>query len=592
MSEKVAIEKFKGIKNDTDPKQTSFEYFSNIVNFDFQNTSTLGLEPILYPKVLNFFEASQIDGIAEYLFLDSNNVLRQKIIVVCNGSIYFTDFTTKTLIKSGLNKGKCSFAVYLDKLLITNGIDNIQVYDGENNKITEMGAPYLYIESTGLLLGVYRYAITYVTAGGEEVIGSVSEPLTTYNNSVRVELPIGYDGTTKRRIYRTAGNGTQLKFLKEIDDNSTLTFIDNLGDYFLSTDIPETNNELPRPYFLQTAGGKLYGGKVDKYPTQLFPTTVGNLVFDLASFIDISNYSVDNTAIQGLGEDFDKIVVGTQKNIFFVNPVDDTVVLTRANVGFLDGYTLAKIPSFADFTGGLMFVSTARDIRIMTGLQSLPVSTSLDNISTLNYAQDIQGTLPLDLKSYTNIHAQYFNYRYHLQIDNVRYVFDIRNKAWTTHKVQTETYLSSPSVLSVINNQLYNGQVDGYCELEYAEVQYRNEDCQAKLESVEINASSQFSFIEKMYFWFNSSENNNMELTVTTDSNQAYKESKQFNILDGAYSEDFLDINFDTNKNGMDYRVFNIYKTCRWIKYKLVISSGSISFQNFEISGQTISNKE
>ena len=106
MSEKVSIEKFKGIKNDTDPKQTSFEYFSNIVNFDFQNTSTLGLEPILYPKVLNFFEASQIDGIAEYLFLDSDNVLRQKIIVVCNGSIYFTDFTTKTLIKSGLHTGK------------------------------------------------------------------------------------------------------------------------------------------------------------------------------------------------------------------------------------------------------------------------------------------------------------------------------------------------------------------------------------------------------------------------------------------------------------------------------------------------------
>ena len=83
-----------------------------------------------------------------------------------------------------------------------------------------------------------------------------------------------------------------------------------------------------------------------------------------------------------------------------------------------------------------------------------------------------------------------------------------------------------------------------------------------------------------------------MELTVTTDSNQAYKETKEFNILDGAFNEDFLDINFETNKNGMDYRVFNIYKPCRWIKYKLVISSGSISFQNFEISGQTISNKE
>ena len=592
MTEKVAISQFKGMKNDTDPKQTSFEYFSNIMNFNYQDTSVLGLEKILCPTQLNKIDDFPIDGIFEYRFLDSNNILRNKKIVVCNGSIYETNYNSKTLIKSGLSGGRCSFVAYQDKLFITNGIDNIQVYSGYDNAIAEMGAPYCFLDGSGFLIGTYRYAITYVTTGGEEVIGSVSESILTQNNKIRLTLPIGYTGTTKRRIYRTESNGTQLKFLREIANNTTTTFSDNYGDYVLTTDIPAITNELPRPYFLKTAGSKLFGGKVSKFPTQLFVTATFEEVFDNASFIDVSNFGNDNTAIEGVGEDFDKIVVGTGKNIFFVNPSDNSVVLTRANVGILDGYSLAKIPSFADFTGGLMFVSTAQDIRLMTGLQSLPVSTSLDNISTLNYAQDIQGTFNADVRSYQYLSAEYFNYKYHLQFDNIRYVFDIRIKGWTTQIIQTETYVSKPTYLAIVNNQLINGQSTGYLELEYTSETYLTEDCPAILESPEINAASQFSFIEKIYLWFFLGMFTNMDIEVITDSNRSYKQVSNFSTKDGAFNEDYLNKDFEENENGMDYRVFNIYSPCRWLKYKLSVNSGITSLQNFEISGQTISNKE
>ena len=70
-----------------------------------------------------------------------------------------------------------------------------------------------------------------------------------------------------------------------------------------------------------------------------------------------------------------------------------------------------------------MFVSTEYDVRLMSGLQALPVSTSLDNVTTVNYAQNIQGTLPNDLKGYGNIASIFYDYKYMLQVDNLRLCF-------------------------------------------------------------------------------------------------------------------------------------------------------------------------
>ncbi len=594
MGEKVSINQFKGIKNDSNPKQSGAEYFYDMLNFSFENTSILGLEKVLCPTQIMQISENKIDGIYEYRFLDTNNILRTKIIVVCNGNIYETDLINELkLIYSGIAKGKCSFATYQDKLFITNGKDNIFVYYGAYDQISQMGSPLaLKGQNNGFLTGTYKYQMTYVTNGGEEIVGSISNTITVNNQSVLLKLPLGYDGVKSRKIYRTKDNGNTFYLINTIDDNTTMEVYDNLIDSFLDEQIGKVNNELPKPYFLQVAGNRLYGGKVDKYPTQLFATDIFGEVFDSANYIDISNFGNDNTPVEVVAEDFNKIVVGTGKNIFLVNPTDNSVILTRANVGVLDGYSVAKCPSFNNFAGGLMFVSTEYDVRLMSGIQALPVSTSIDNVTTVNYAQNIQGTLPNDLKAYGNIASIFFNYRYMLQVDNIRYVFDIRNNAWTKQRIKTENYESEPIVFAVINNLLINGQADGYLEKEYFDVKYRNEDCPAFVESVQINAQTDFTFVEKLYFWFTTTEDNNLKIEVVTDSNNSYKKEKDFNMLDGAFNEDFIETDYTQNKYDMDYRVYNIYQPCRWLKYKLSVNKGNIMFENFELAGQQISNKE
>ena len=594
MAEKIAISQFKGIKNDSNPKQSGAEYFFDIVNFNFEKSSVLGLTKTLCPKQEIQIEAdAQIDGIYEYRFLDKENVLQTEIIVVSNGNIYKTDISSnKTLIYSGITPGKCSFATYQDKLFIANGKDYPYIYYGNEGKISQMGSPLALVGSNGgNLTGTYKYQLTYVTDGGEEVVGAISNAVTVNNQSINLKLPIGYEGTSEKKLYRTKANGN-IFYLVTTLSNTVTEHTDNLSDVFLETEIPQINNELPKPYFLSVAGSKLFGGKVDKYPTQLFVTDTFGEIFDSASYIDISNYSNDNTPVEAVAEDFNKILVGTGKNIFLVTPSDNSVVLTRANIGILDGYSVAKCPSFSNFAGGLMFVSTEYDVRLMSGIQALPVSTSLDNVTTVNFAQNIQGTLPNDLKGYGNIASIFYDYKYMLQVDNTRYVFDIRNSAWTKQRIKTENYESIPVTLAVIDDQLINGQIDGYLETEYLLIKYKDEECKAVLESVEINAQSDFTFVEKLYFWFTATENNKIRLDVTLDSNTSYTQQAEFSLIDGAFNEDFLETDYTRCKHNMDYRVYNIYKPCRWLKYKLSVDSGIITLENFEIAGQQISNKE
>lgn len=605
MGDKLSVNQFKGIKNDSNPKQVGFEYFRDIVNFNFETTSTLGLEKVLCPRQnLQILENESIDGIYEYRFLDLNNILRTKIIVVTGGNIYsvglnnnitITDNTEAdiNLIYSGISKGKCSFATYQDKLFIANGKDNIFVYYGAYDRISQMGSPLaLKGQNNGFLTGTYKYQMTYVTNGGEEIIGSVSNSITVTNQSIKLEIPLGYDGVTARKIYRTKNGGNIFYLVQTVNDNTTMEVYDNLIDSFLTEQIGKINNELPKPYFLSVAGNKLFGGKVDKFPTQVFVTDTFGEVFDGASYIDVSNFGNDNTPVEAVAEDFNKIVVGTNKNIFFINPSDNSVVLTRANIGILDGYSVAKCPSFNNFAGGLMFVSTEYDVRLMSGLQALPVSTSLDNVTTVNFAQNIQGTLPNDLKGYGNIASIFYSYKFMLQVDSVRYVFDIRNNAWTKQQIKTDNYGSTPKVFAIINNLLVNGQPDGWIETEYMDITYKNEECPAYLESIDINAQTEFTFVEKMYFWFTTNENNNMKIEVVADGNVGYAQRQNFALLDGAFNEDYIETDYTRNKYDMDYRVYNIYKPCRFLKYKLTVEAGNIMFENFEIAGQQISNKE
>lgn len=585
---------FKGLKNDDDIKEIPIDYLYQCTNYNFPNVGLSGLEKILMPERVTDLGSGNVDGLFEYSFLDSNNKKQTQAIGINNGSIYKDVLTTPVLLRSGITTGKCTFAILNDKLYIANGKDYVYVYDGAKGIVSQMGAPIAEESTIGVLTGSYYWAMTYVTAGGEEIVGSVSNTLSLTNKRVTLNLPLGYDGTTSRKIYRTAAGGTELKLVTTIADNITLTYTDNATDASLGVVIGTANNELPKPYFISVINERLVGWKVDLYPTQIFVTDAEIEVFDLANGLDISNYGDDNTAITGGGIDFSSLMIGTEKHIYLVSITATTISVTptRVNIGIKDGYSVKRIPTFGNFNGGLMFVSTDNDIRVLAGIRGLPVATSIDNIYSENFAQNIRGTLNNDLISPSNIYAEYYNYKYHLIIDGNKYVYDIRTGGWTFHNIQTTNYKSSPLVLGVFNNYLYNGQNDGWIEQEYKSVDYRDEDVEAIIESPNIFVSNKYKAIQKFIFWLQPSEANELNIQVIADDDKYLSEAIDFDFIGGAYSElDFDEAEFETGGD-LEYKVYNIHKNVRWIRFVLKNTSGNIIFNSWGVFAQTMKGKE
>lgn len=551
-----------------------------------------------------------INGLFEYKYLDSNNELKTEEIGIINNFLYKNILSTPKKIQASydtwqFSDSKCSFAIYQDKLYIANGKDYIYIYDGNKGILTQQGAPFVKASSYGYLTGLFAYAITYITAGGEEVLGSISNIVNAVNNKIVLDLPLGYDGVISRKIYRAYnGDYSNLILIANISDNTTLQYIDNIPyGSEIGTPIPTINNELPKPYFIKVFNGRLIGCKCDKTPTQLYITEAGLDIFDSANFLDITNFGDDNTEITGLGVDFSYVVVFSEKNVFLLTiGTTNSLTITRVNVGCKDGFSIVKLPSFADFPGGIMFVSSNNDIRILNGLDALPVSTSVNNIRSDNWAQNIRGTLENDLKGSPNIYSIYYNYKYHLIVNGNKYIFDIRTNGWTYHNIETENYKSNPYVLGILNNELYNGQVafdssisdDNIVliEKEYSDITYRGEEVPAFLESSQINVSDKYSFVEKLIIWYLPTEENKMKITVITDDDIEYQEEADFELVDGVFENDyFTQTDFNIAKN-MDYKVFNIYKNIRWLKFKIENNIGNCSIQGWGIYSQPLSNKE
>lgn len=596
---------FKGLKNDEDEKQISYEYFHDLKNYNYLDTGLIGLSKILAPEFVNNIGESNIDGLYEYKYLDNDLNLQTEFIGVCNGNIYkdiltsdysslFGEYDTKRL-----TNGKCSFQFYNNKLFIANGKNYVWVYDGSKQIITQMGAPFARTMEniSGNVNGTYAYAITYTTAGGEEVLGSISNTIYSLNKQVYLDLPIGYTGTTSRKIYRASnGDYGNLDLLATISDNTTLAYIDNTAPATISNPIPNINNELPKPYFLQIFNSRLIGCKVDNTPTQAFFTTTNNEVFDSASYVEVSNYGEDNSALEGIGVDFSNIMIGSQKNIYLLS-IDPTtsaisVIPTRANVGIKDGYTVKRLPASSNFLGGLMFVSSLNDIRILKGMDALPISNSINNIGTNNWAQNIRGSLDIQLRGANDLYAEFFNYKYHLVINGNKFVFDIRTQGWTYHEIKTENYSSNPYILAVLDNNLYNGQTEnGDIEQEYLSIQYKEEDLPAYLETPQINVSDKYSFIQKLIFWLDTNNNSRFKITViANDNDKDYSlPISEFQIESGAFNQDFFKTDFQI-KIPLDYKIYNIYKNCRWLKFKFENNIGNTSFLGWGIYLTSLSN--
>lgn len=64
---------------------------------------------------------------------------------------------------------------------------------------------------------------------------------TTYSRAALSSIPIGPTGTTGRIVYRTAVNGSQLKLLTTLANNTTTTYADSVADGSLGANAPTVN---------------------------------------------------------------------------------------------------------------------------------------------------------------------------------------------------------------------------------------------------------------------------------------------------------------------------------------------------------------
>jgi hypothetical protein len=150
-----------------------------------------------------------------------------------------------------------------------------------------------------------------------------------------------------------------------------------------------------------------------------------------------------------------------------------------------------------------------------------------------------------------------------------------------------------PLVYAILNNRLYNGQSDGTIELEYSKLTYRTEEMAAYVESPFFDATDKFKFIECMKFWFYPSNNNELNIKVVTDTNEDFNISADFIITGGDFAlGDYSEVDYNVDLKGLDYRVVNIHRPCRWLKYILTNTKGTINLQSVTIVGDMISNKE
>lgn len=608
---------FNGMRVDLGDKLLDTKYFFNVVNFN--ENDIIGANKVLAPAPVNdvqFVEGAAIDGIYGFSYLNKDNKLQNERIIVSGGKVFSQiGFNTKQIYE-GFGTGLCDFAFLNDKLFITNGKHYPLVYNGKN--IWEMGAcEVIPTDTNGGQQGTYYYEITYVTAGGEERIGTRSNTVTLDGKSALLNLPQGYDGVTARKIYRTDGNGENLKLVDTVNDNETLTYTDNKADSALTNVIPAINNECPMPYFLETANFRLVGCVSDKYPTQAWVADTNIELFDGANFTDVSNRTKDNSKLTGMKRDYDKIIVASQKQIYILDVTDaekTTVTETRSNVGCLNGYSMARIPSDKGFEGGILFLASDKTIRLFNGNFAQPVATSLDNLRTDNYGEAIRPILINSINDKTNMYAEYYDFKYHLILGNIILVYDISVDAWFTYDFLDATLTGDYSPINydsdyfltgtdtnayfncfaVIDNVFYIGRKDcSFLEQMYSTNVYRNKKIKSKLEFPYWGTSEELKYFKEIHIYYQKNSDIDFDVTVNLDNRTQVKQTNVTDKTGGDYDDRYFGKYYYESKNNTeDYRVIYVNKYANWLKVTIESNDKPLNFRGLRIVYQKVSNKE
>ena len=591
----IVLSQTKGWRNDRGRKFIGTEYLFDIVNYNFDDV--IGCSRINFPNVVyNIAGTAGIEGLYEFRYIGTIGTLVKENIVVVDGKIIKNFLGTSVIMYEGLTVGhKCTFAVLNDKLFISNGYDDVLVYDGTYTY--EMGAPLAKnLGAAGVLTGAYYYAITYEKDSVELVTGAVSNTVDPTTNSITVTCPIGPSGITDRKLYRTEAGGSQLKLLTALGDNVTTTYVDNIADGSLGAAIPSINSEAPKPKFITVINERLVGVGVTRRPNYLYysETEIESL-FATIGVTDVSGQGNDNTGLTGMAEDYDLIVVFSEKRIYTVDLSGETASVrqTTSNVGCLDGHSIAKVPPNLTFKGGLMFVSNEYDIRVFNGNLAVNLSTSFDNLATENFSAQLN---PADMRlniENEELEGRFFDYKYHLIIDKEIYIYDIRIMGWSKYFIKTASYSPEYRKFGILGDKFYIGQKNtGIVEEMYKTELYRDEPVNAFFETAELMVSDDYKYWKDLVIYYGNTGNVQQNVVVTPDNNSNLSKTLTFSFnSDGFDSNYFSPSFFQTATNTDDYKVGHINEYARWMRFRFECNS-KFNFRGFKMTVDGISNQE
>lgn len=591
----LELQQSRGLRNDRSRKFIGPEYFYDMANYNYDDI--IGCNRINFPEIeYNIGGTDSIDGMFEFRYIDSNSTLQTETIVVVGGNVVKDFLDTPTTIYSGLTaNNKCTFAVLNDKLFISNGVDNVLVYDGEF--VYEMGAPKAQnLNAAGALTGDYYYAITYTVDGVELVTGAVSNTVTVNSNTITVTLPVGPTGTTSRDLYRTEAGGTDLYHCHNVNDNTTSTFVDNVGDNNLGAAVPAVNSEAPKPKFITVKDERLVGVGVSRRPNYLYysETEIESL-FATIGVTDVSGVGNDNTGLTGMAIDYNEIVVFSEKRIYIVDVSGEaaSVRQTNSNIGCIDGHSIAKVPPQAQFDGGLMFVSTEYDIRIFNGNLKVNLATSFDNLTTENFSAQLnKNEMKLKMTG-EKLHGFFYDYKYHLIIDDEIYVYDIRILGWGRYFIVTESYSPKWNVFAELNGKFYIGQKDtGIVEEMYRSLQYRSENVNSFFETGELLVDDNYKLWKYLNVYYSNTGNVVQNVIITPDNNSNLSQTINFRYsADGFDTTDFDPTYFQGATGTDDYKLIHINQYARWLRLRFQCAS-KFNFRGYKLEIEGLSNKE
>jgi len=578
----------KGLRDDKGRKFVSPDYFYNIENMNYDGI--IGCQRIKAPSVEYNVGSNQIDGGVDFRYIDSVGQFQSEKIIVQGGSIIKDFVTSPSTVYTGLTAGKkCTFGILNDKLFISNGFDYPLVYDG--TYVKQMGAPTAKdLLVAGSLTGAYYYAMTYVIDGVEIILGTISNTITVSSKSIDLDLPVGIATCTARKIYRTEAGGSTLKLLTTISDNTTTTYQDNTVDGSLGANIPSTNSSCPTPQFITVKDEKIIGAVNANRPNYLYVTEFEvEVFFNTSGVYDVSGVGNDNSPLTGLIEDYNQIVVFSEKHIYLADTsgLTTSVKQTTSNVGCIDGFSIARIPENDVLQGGIMFVSNLYDVRIFSGNIATNLATSFDNLTTNNFSIALdKDNLKNQLKD-NPLEAAFFDYKYHLIAETFMYVYDIRINGWTKYFIKTTSYTPVYWRFFLIGQTLYVTQKNtGIVEQMYNAITYRGEEITAFFETPEIAVGTDRKFFKNLYIYYDKSGSNTLTALATIDSTKTVTATITY---DGAYYDfDYFDEDYyETTEDEEDYKVVYINKYANWMRFKVSTQTQAI-IKGWKLEGRVV----